>query len=170
MRYFTYVLFLVAVLPIAACAPIEKKPSYADLVVIYNAEAETLERLERKRDDMVAKYEQTLSPTGEEALEALSGLIGGINNAAGNAPNLEATDPNERLDQAIATAENMNDQAEALIEAVKQSQSQPADRATIEAMYSDEFKAKLAELDAEIDAQRERVEKARAARDAAEAQ
>ena len=64
----------------------------------------------------------------------------------------------------------MNDQAEALIEAVKQSQSQPADRATIEAMYSDEFKAKLAELDAEIDAQRERVEKARAARDAAEAQ
>lgn len=165
---FAVALTLVAV-AVLGCETAEQKPSYADLVVIYNAESETLERLERKRSDMIAEFEATLRPTENEALEALAGILGGVGEATGDPVKLDATDPNELLDQAIANAESMESQTEALLEAAaKQSGRQPADRAAIEAMYSDEFRARVAEIDAEIASQRKRVEKARAARDAAE--
>jgi hypothetical protein len=151
------------------CAPTESKPSYADLVVIYNAEAQELDRLEHKRADMVAEYEATLQPSEEDALQAIAGALGGIGEATGDGPKLDATDPNELLDQAIASAESVGAQTDALLEAAaKQAGNRSANRESIAALYSDEFKAKLAELDSQIASQRKRVEKARAARDAAE--
>ncbi len=171
MRTLLWFVALAATLPAIGCAPVEKTPSYADLVVIYNAEAETLERLERRRAERVAEYEATLRPAGDEAIEALAGVLGGLGDSAAAERKLDATDPNELLDQAIANSENLGDQTEALLEAAAQrSGTLPVDRAAMEAMYSDEFKAQLAELDVEINQQRNRVTKARAARDAAEAE
>jgi hypothetical protein len=171
MRFLPRLALLVVMLMVFGCAPAEKKPSYADLVVIYNAEAETLERLERKRANMVMEYEASLRPSEGEALEALAGVLGGLGEAAADSPKMDATDPNELLDQAVANAESRSAQTDALIEAATQGMgNSPADRAALEAMYSDDFKAKLGELDADIAKQRERVEKARAARDAAEAE
>ena len=171
MRHHSLIVCLLS-LPIVACAPAEQKPSYADLVAIYGSETQELDRLQRKRAEMVAEYEATLQPSGEEALEALTGLIGGLgDDAAAEAEGLDTADPNELLDRAIANAENLDSQADALIDAVASSAGKaPSDRAAIEAMYSEEFKAKLAKLDAEIEAQSQRVDKARAARDAAEAE
>lgn len=152
------------------CAQKVEKPSYAELVSIYTSEAQELDRLERKRADMVAEYEATLQPSGEQALEALTGMLGEMSTAQGDAPKLDATDPNELLDQAVANAENMQEQTGKLVDTLaKQSGAGPQGRAAIEAMYSDEFKATLAEIDAQIAKQRERVDRARADRDAAEA-
>ncbi len=172
MRNQLFFICLLSLLPIAACAPAKHKASYADLVGIYTNEAQELDRLQRKRADMVAEYEETLRPSKEEALEALTGLIGGLgNDAAAGAEGLDTPDPNELLDRAVGSLEEMNAQKESLAEAVANATGRaPSDRTTIEAMYSEEFKAKLAELDAEIEAQSKRVDKARAARDAADAE
>lgn len=161
-----FALFTAAIVLAGAvgCGSVQEKPSYADLVVIYNAEAETLERLERKRADMVAEYEATLAPSPEEALQTLLGNL----SEAGDEANVEGTDPGDELDQATDYLENAEARTAALLEAAREQAGKATDRATIESMYSEEFKARLAEVDAEIAEQQARVDKARAARDAAE--
>ena len=166
MRYYPLLIVGVVSAAMAGCVVKEEKPSYADLVVIYNAESETLERLERQRATMVAEYEATLQPSGDAAIEALSGMLGDLKNDT--TPDLSTADPNELLDNAIANAENMDAKAAELLEAAAGSAGKPLDRESIEALYSEDFKAKLAELDAEIAEQRARVEKAKADRDAAQ--
>lgn len=161
-------LVVAMVAAVVGCAAKEKKPSYAELLEIYNGEAETLERLERKRVTMIAEYESTLAPSGDAAVEALSGMLGSMKN---NPPaDLSTADPNELLDNAIANAENLDAKTAELLEAAASGAGKPMNREAIEALYSDEFKAKLAALDAEIAEQRARVEKAKADRDAAQAE
>ena len=48
------------------------QPSYAELVTIYNAELETLDRLERKRRELVAEQEKLLRPNPDETVKALA--------------------------------------------------------------------------------------------------
>lgn len=168
MRYYSWLMVLTTIAAVVGCAAKEEKPSYADLVVIYNAESETLERLERKRATMIAEYEATLAPSGDAAMEALSGMLGDMKNNP--QPDLSTANADELLDNAIANAENLDAKAAELLEAAAKGSGKPLDREAIEAMYSDEFKAKLAEIDAEIADQRARVEKAKADRDAAQAE
>ncbi len=146
------VVYLLALISIIGCEPaeitIKKKESYADLVVIYNAEVQALERLENKRKEI---FTLIANKSQEDAVKAIAGSLGslGAGSTSGN--------PNDALDKAVAAAEA---QAKLLNQAANSS-SQPA--------MSEEDKAKLAEIDTEIAKQKERVEKAKAARDAAEA-
>ena len=152
------------------CGPVvEEGPSYADLVVTYNAEQETLERLERKRAQMVADYERSLQPSAEDALKALGDVLGTAGTANRDAAEGLAADPNDMLDQAVANAERTHQATSQLLAvAAEQADAGQLDRATLEAQYSEEFKQQLAALDEELAKQQLRVDRARKARDAAE--
>lgn len=166
MRTYVAVAASIVLVTSVGCQTEQSGPSYADLVVIYNAEAESLDRLQRKRADRVAEYEATLAPSGDAAVAALGQLLGDVK--ANPPADLSTADPDELLDNAIANAENLDAKAEEMLAAASQSAGKPMDRSAIEAMYSDEFKAELATLDAEIAKQQARVDKALADRDAAE--
>lgn len=164
----TFALFVAAVsFPIIGCGPVQEEgPSYADLVVTYNAEVEALDRLERKRAEMIAAYERTLRPSAEDALKSLNDVLNSQTAAEGEGASELPADPNEMLDQAVANAERSHEAASKLLAAAVQPSG---DGESLESQYSEEFKQQLAEIDAEIAKQRERVERARKARDEAEA-
>ncbi len=151
-------LLLVAVFIHTGCGPtditITKKPSYADLVVTYNAEVETLDRLEEKRTAAIAEY---FSQAQGKAIES---AVQSIKSGAKVIP----SDPNQALDQAVAAAELQAQLQSGLLESL----GQPSGAAQTPADYPEELKVKLKELDAEIASQKERVERAKAARDAAQ--
>jgi hypothetical protein len=151
------VLACIMSLSIVGCGPTEinvtKKAGYSDLVVTYNAEVQSLDNLEGKRKTLIAEY---AIKAQEDALKsAMSSL-----EAAGK-QKLPAK-PNDALDQAVASAELQAGLLEKL------GQSSTNSTTTDKAVYPEELKRKLAELDAEIAKQKERVERARNARDAAE--
>jgi len=137
------------------CEPAEititKKSSYADLLVTYNAEVETLDNLEEKRKKLLAEHAE------KAQLDAFKSALGSLESIG--KPNTPSS-PNDALDLAVAAAEG---QAKALEQARKSTNAQPA-----LADYPQELKQKLSELDAEIVKQKERVERARKNRDAAE--
>ncbi len=56
-------------------APVANEPSYADLVVTYNAELTALDRLEGKRKEMITEYEQRNMPKPEDAVRAITDAI-----------------------------------------------------------------------------------------------
>jgi hypothetical protein len=152
------------------CGAVEDQPSYADLVVIYTAELESLDRLEQKKAKKIAGYEKTLQPNADAALAALTGVLGSAVAANRDASAELPSDPNELLDRAAADAAKMQQSTTDLLDAVaKQAEAQAGDGGSLELLYSDEFKAELAAIDAEIAEQQQRVDRARAARDKAEA-
>ena len=138
------------------CEPAEikitKKASYSDLVVILNAEVQSLDNLEGKRKTLIAEFDaKNLEKAQADALNSVVNSLGSASKS----------NPNDALDRAVAAAEA---QAQLLDKVGKSSgTTQP----TI-ADYPAELKSKLAELDAEIAKQKERDERARKARDAAE--
>ena len=138
------------------CEPAEikitKKASYSDLVVTYNGEVQTLDNLEGKRKTLISEY-------AEKAQADL--FKSAVNSLESAGKQSIPTNPNDALDRAVAAAEA---QAQLLDKVGKSSRSpQPTT-----ADFPEELKLKLAELDAEIAKQKERVERARKARDAAE--
>ena len=152
------------------CGPVEKRPSYADLVVIYNAELAALDRLERKKADLIVDFEKQLAPKVDDALQALSDVLSTAAAANRDGTAFDATDPNDMLDQAIENAAKMQQATSQLLEvAAGQASGETAEQATAESLYSEELKAQLAALDEEIAEQQARVDRARLARNAAEA-
>jgi hypothetical protein len=148
----------------------ENQPSYADLVVTYNAEMESLDRLERKRKELVADYEQKQRPNPEDAVKALTDALNSATTSGGEGTAAPA-DPQAILDQAVQNAEKAQQVASDLLKATTQPATEPAAGETPEQQASsEEFQRQLAQLDQEIAKQRERVERARQARDAAEQQ
>ena len=78
----------------------DSSPSYADLVSIYNNELAALDRLEKKREELLARHEEQLSPSPEDALKALGDVL---NSAVTSESQLESDadfDPNAMLDRA----------------------------------------------------------------------
>jgi len=152
---------LVSILALSAvgCGPTEinvtKKTSYADLVVTYNGEVQTLDTLEGKRKNWIAEY------ASQVQAEALKSAVSSLESAA---KQIVPGNPNDALDRAVAAAET---QAGLLEKLGQSSTGTTPSAANIE--YPEELKRKLSELDAEIAKQKERVERARKARDAAEA-
>ncbi len=151
MKSLNTMLLLLLTLIHTGCGPtditITKKPSYADLVVTYNAEVETLDRLEEKRTAAIAEYfSQAQGKAIESAVQSIK---------SGSTKSIP-TDPNQALDQAVAAAELQTQLLGSL--------GQPSDSAD----YPEELKAKLKDLDSEIASQKERVDRAKAARDAAQ--
>jgi hypothetical protein len=145
------------------------QPSYADLVVTYNAELETLERLERQRGELVSEFERQLMPSTEDAVKALSDVLGAA--AGGNRPDSgEPLTPDRALDLAVESAERTGQATTQLLEAATQASQTPDAELTPEQVQLKEtFEKELAALDEQIEEQKARVERARQARDAAEA-
>lgn len=144
------------------------QPSYADLVVTYNAELETLDRLERQRSELIAEYQRQLQPNMEDAAQAIADML---NSAVDQDPQGAGgpLTPDQELDRAVASAERTGQATSELLEAALQStQDADAELTPEQAAIKDEFEQKLADLDEQIEAQKARAERARAARDAAE--
>ncbi len=53
----------------------EDEPSYAELVVTYNAELEALDRLEKKRTELIEEHEKKSMPSADDALRMLQGVL-----------------------------------------------------------------------------------------------
>ena len=123
-------------------APEESGPSYADLVTVYNAELQSLDRLERKREELMAKHEAALKPS---------------------------TDPNELLDRAVEHAEKAQDLTSRLLESVSSAAEPTEEEIQKRAELTEQFERELAAIDEQIVEQKARVDRAREARDAAEA-
>lgn len=143
-------------------------PTYAELVMIYNAEQEALDRLERKRKEMVEEYEAANLPQVDPSLQPLTDLLGAAGGLAGDAAATPPSDPNAALDHAVLEAQKAQQVASQMLQSMSQAaaqQNQPQQQI----VYSPEFQQQLAAVDAEIAAQKQRVDKAREARDAAEA-
>ena len=142
------------------CGPTEinitKKPSYADLIVIYNAEVQALDNLEGNRKSLVAEYSETAQA---EALKSAMSSLDSVGKQA------IPSNPNDALDSAISAAE-----AQAQLLKTLERSSTGSTITASEFELPEELKRKLAELDAEIANQRARVGRARDARNSAEAQ
>jgi hypothetical protein len=154
MRFhsFAAISTLLAVAFVCGCEPgeitIKKKESYADLVLIYNAEVQALESLEKKRKEAIAEF-------GKKAQEdAIKAMAGSLETLGSKTP----ANPNNALDAAVNAAEA---QAKLLNQVSQAGSAAPAD-------YPEELKRQLADLDAEITKQKERVQRAKEKRDAAE--
>jgi len=161
-------LLVTAVIAAAGCSGsiANPQPSYAELAVTYNAELETLQRLEEKRTKLIAEYERQSAPDPDEAIRALTDVL----NSAGDPGRLAgvetAGDPHADLDQAIASAERTHDVTSQILDsALQTTRTEAAETAA----YPEELQRQLDDLDKEIAAQKARVERARAAKDAAEA-
>jgi hypothetical protein len=147
-------------------APKESAPSYADLVVIYNAEQATLDRLENKREALIAKYEAQLRPSPDKALETLSGMLDSTTVSEALSDSNEVLDPNDLLDRAVEDAQKTRDKAGELVKSLASDTEQDKEKAE---KLREELDIELKALDKEIEQQKERVRRAREARDAAEA-
>ncbi len=154
-------LVLVVLLADVGCGPTDitftKKPSYADLVVIYNAEVETLDKLEAKRKTAIAEYFSQVQGTAMKA--AVSSIRSGESQKI-------PSNPDEALDQAVAAAEMQAQLQSGLLDGLDLS-SELGESAED---YPQELKDKLKDLEAEIAKQEARVQRAKDARDAAESQ
>lgn len=157
--------------------PAASGPSYADLVVTYNAEIEALDRLETKRDTLIREYAQATAPNqSAEAIARLEGLLKSARDLKDGDASSTTSDPNELLDQLNernAGAQDIANQAlnELLGGGATDAQNAPTpspEDAAASAEKKVAFEASLASLDAEIAQQKQRVERARQARDAAE--
>jgi|GEM_PF-6955630 len=151
-------LLSVSLLCMVGCEPAEititKRVSYADLVVTYNAEVQTLDNLEGKRKSLLAEY---ANQAQEDALKSALNSLG-----SAGAPSI-SSNPNDALQQAVAAAES---QAKMLNQLGQSTSGSNASLANLE--LPEEAKAKLVALDKEITKQKERVDRARVARDEAE--
>jgi hypothetical protein len=154
----------------AGCQPTvrvkEDEPSYAELVEIYNLELETLDRLEKKRQDLIDAHTVSANSSGEEALKVLGGVLGSVAGDQGEGAADVPADPQDALDQAIANAEKVEDIASQMLETTTRAL---ADEGEETLQLDEETKAELEKLDQDIAQQKERVERARQERDAAEA-
>ena len=145
-------------LSLSGCEPadfkVTRQPTYAELVVTYNAEVETLDSLEAKRNRIIADY---FSQAHGDALKSAVGSL------QGEQP---STNPNEALDRAVAAAEFQAQLQSTLLEKVGQPASSGSTHAGDKVEYPEDLKRKLVDIDAEINAQKARVERAKSARDA----
>jgi hypothetical protein len=149
----------------------ENKPSYADLVVTYNAEMETLDRLERKRKDLVAEYQQRSRPSPDDAVKAITDALNSATAKSDDGTTAAPADPQAVLDQTEQNTKKVSQAVSDLWKAATQPTDTPPENQTPEQKAAaEEFQRQLAQLDQEIAKQRERVERARQARDAAEQQ
>jgi len=154
----------------------DDEPSYADLVVIYNAEMEGLDRLENKKNELIATHEKQLQPSGDDAVKALTDVLSAANEAYRGSDSDEALDPQAALDRAAEKVEKAQEVASQLLESLTQPvETQPAENGGVQDTVEtdpriEDFNRQLEAIEEEIKKQQARVDRAREARDAAEAE
>jgi hypothetical protein len=149
--------------------PEESGSSYAELLTVYNAELQALDRLERKREELIAKHKAALGPSMDNAAKALDALLSSTREAGKQLDLKGATDPNDLLDRAVEHAEKAQAATTGLLESVSSATEPTEEEAAQLAEQNEQFERDLAEIDRQIAAQMARVDRARQARDAAEA-
>ncbi len=147
----------------------EKGPSYAELVTIYNAELQTLDRLERKREELVTKHGASLGPSAADATKAIDALLSSASEAGKSLDLKGVTDSNELLDRAVEHAEKTQGIANELLKSVSSAAEPTEEEVQKQAKLTQQFERDLATLDKQITEQKVRVERAQKARDTAEA-
>jgi len=161
--------------------PAETGPSYSETVVTYNAELETLDRLEAKREKLIAAFAAASLASSNASVTTLPQLEGLLESAKGikdgNSSELP-TDPNELLDSLSERNADASEIAEQLLGGLlggsgqDESPAAPRELTPEEKAAAAERKAtfddELASLDQELGKQKQRVDRARDARDAAE--
>lgn len=148
---------------------IQKGPSYAELVVTYNAELAALDRLEKKKEQLLAKLTAVGKPSEQDAMNMLGKLLGPAAKAGGNANTGTPSDPNAALDQAIKQAETTQEAARGMLETLGDQTTVDPQTAEKNKQAKQQLTRELESLDKEIDRQKQRVQRARKARDTAEA-
>lgn len=147
----------------------DNQPTYADLVVIYNAELETLDRLEKKKQELIEKHEAQQRPSAEDAVKALGDVLTTASELTREVDPDATFDPEAALDRAVDNAQNAQEVVSQLFDSVNQD---PSDESEADAAKRTEataaYEQQLAALNEEIEKQTKRVERARQARDAAE--
>lgn len=149
-------------------------PSYAELVVTYNAELETLDRLEAKREQLVAEIAAAARNDSGEAIGSLDDLLQKAKSLKEGANSDLPTDPEALFDHLADGSGEAQELAGQLIDGLLGSDSKsakpeptPEEVAAAKARQA-AFQAELTTLDVELAKQKERVERARSARDAAD--
>ena len=155
----------------SGCAPAATEavepagPSYADLVVTLNAEEQTLDRLKREQKDLEAELANLQRPDRLELLEGVMQAATDLGTVA------EGTDLSD-IDQLLEHANQQSAAAAEMTDKLKQALAEDAEGSGESAEKTPEqleIEEKLAALDAKIAEQQTRVDRAREARDAAEA-
>ena len=147
----------------------EAGPSYADLVTIHSTELAALDRLEKKREDLITRHEQQLRPAPEDTLQALGDALNSITTIE-SGPDPDAVfDPNAMLDEAVADAEKVQETAGKLLDSFSSERVVDEEETQRLEKLGEEFQRQLEAIDKKIEAQQARVDRAMAARDAAEA-
>jgi len=169
-HFFAIIPVAIVSVTIGCGSPAEPRqgPSYADLVATYNAELETLNRLENQKQQLEDKLKSVGQPTPEDALKMLDNVLSTTQQAAAEENDKATGDPQAELDQAVERAQKSS---EATRDLLKSLGNQPAAGSEAEEQIQQAKKAVEAELeslDREIADQKQRVERARQARDAAE--
>ena len=148
---------------------VDNEPTYAELVVTYNAELEALDRLENKKQELIEKREAQLRPSVDDAVKALGDVLTTASELTREVDPDAALAPEAALDRAVDNAQNARDVASQLFNSVSQEPSEESEEdAAKRTEATAEFDQQLAALDEEIEKQKQRVERARQARDAAE--
>ena len=147
----------------------EKGPSYAELVTIYNAELQSLDRLERKREELVTKHEASLGPSAADATKAIDALLSSASEAGKQLDMNGVADSNELLDRAVEHAEKTQDITTELLKSVSSAAEPTEEEVQKQAKQTQQYERDLAAIDKQIAEQKARVERALEARDAAEA-
>ena len=141
-------------------------PSYADLLVIYNAELEALDRLESHRDKLLARYHALKEPPKTVAArDMLKGLLDQAGEAKRQNEDALPADADALLDRAL---ENAN-QVEAIASQVLDAATAPTPEVSAAKQQQlDQIQGELERLAQQISGQKKRVDRARDARDAAD--
>ena len=168
---------VVVSISVAGCSQpvVDSGPSYAELAVTYNAELAGLDRLEAKRKELIADYTAaSASNASVDTLAKLEGLLGSVKDLKQETNSDATSSPNAQLDDLIQRHGEAQQIAGQLLDGLLDGESHPIksaptpEEADVIARQKAAFEAELANYDAEITKQRERVERARQARDAAE--
>ena len=156
-------------------AEVDPRPSYGELVVTYNAELDSLDRLEAKREELIAEYAAATAPNeSANTLAQLEGLLDSAKELKDAANEDTNSDPDSQLDGLIKRGGEAEKIAEQLLDGILTGDGSSVDveptpeEAAAAAERKEAFEKELAELDAEILKQKDRVERARQARDEAE--
>ncbi len=167
--------FIICALAVGCQTETETGPSYAELVVIYNAEVEALDRLEAKREKLAQDFAAATSPdTPADAQTQLQGLLESAKDLKDAANEQTAADLESQLDGLVERSGEAQQVANQLLdglltggEASNPPEPTPEEIAAI-AEQKAAFEKQLADLDEEIEQQKKRVERAKRDRDEAE--
>ena len=145
---------------VIGCQQQDSGPTYAELVVIYKTELESLDRLEKKKESLISKYEAELNPK-IEPIDAIGDMLKSARELGGEIDREDLADPSRLLDKVAENSEAAQDLVgDAMARLTKDESLESPEEKQRKAKLTEQFEKELAALDKEIEAQQARVERA----------